>query len=222
MIPRPTATSQAATTMTMIAKIWPSPLPFMRENAISARLPALSISSRQSRITSGLRRTSTPAAPTQKISAETTRYQAMVTSRPALPSPPGRGRSTRPGCRTRDAHDLGGRQLEAGARRQRLVGRVEAARGGGPGRRRRRRRRAAGSEAISNGNRNLVSSSWPICPGVPKPGPSLAPVGVDRVQARSPGWRSRARRTGRCAKHQADAPQPGPPTLRQRLALPPT
>ena len=43
-------TSQAATTMTMIAKIWPSPLPHMRAKAISARLAALSISSRQSRI----------------------------------------------------------------------------------------------------------------------------------------------------------------------------
>ena len=43
-------TSQAATTITMIAKIWPSPLPHMRQKAISARLAALSISSRQSRI----------------------------------------------------------------------------------------------------------------------------------------------------------------------------
>ena len=78
--PRPTATSQAATTITMIAKIWPSPLPCMRLNAISARFAALSISSRQSRMTSGLRRVSTPPAPMQKTIADTTRYQPMFTS----------------------------------------------------------------------------------------------------------------------------------------------
>ena len=72
-------TSQAATTMTMIAKIWPSALPCMREKAISARFAALSISSRQSRMTSGLRRVSTPAAPIVKISALTARYQPMAT-----------------------------------------------------------------------------------------------------------------------------------------------
>ena len=43
-------TSQAATTMTMIAKIWPSLLFHMREKAMSAMLAALSMSSRQSRI----------------------------------------------------------------------------------------------------------------------------------------------------------------------------
>src|SRR5919197_1781427 len=44
MIPRPTTTSHAATTITTRAKIWPSALPHLRENAISARLPAFSIS----------------------------------------------------------------------------------------------------------------------------------------------------------------------------------
>ena len=39
--------------------------------------PAFSISSRQIRITSGLRRVSTPATPMQKMKAERTRYQAM-------------------------------------------------------------------------------------------------------------------------------------------------
>src|SRR6476659_3295512 len=69
-------TSQAAITITTRAKIWPSWLPSMRLNATSARLPAFSISSRQSRITTGLRRISTPPAPTAKRSAERTRYHS--------------------------------------------------------------------------------------------------------------------------------------------------
>ena len=76
--PRPTATSQAATTITISAKICPPMSPCAREKATSARFAAFSISSRQSRITSGLRRVSTPPAPMQKISAETTRYQVML------------------------------------------------------------------------------------------------------------------------------------------------
>ena len=58
--PSPTVTSQAATTITISANTWPASPPCMRANATSARLPALSISSRHSRITSGLRRISTP------------------------------------------------------------------------------------------------------------------------------------------------------------------
>src|SRR6476646_4099991 len=69
--------------MTISAKIWPSVFPCMRAKAISARLPALSMSSRQSRITSGLRRVSTPAPPRQKMNAEAIRYQAT-----SMPSPP--------------------------------------------------------------------------------------------------------------------------------------
>src|SRR4051812_37665734 len=80
--PSPTVTSHAATTMTMIAKTWPSPLPCMRLKPISARLAALSISSRQSRMTSGLRRVSTPAAPMQNTNAETTMNQLMLMSPP--------------------------------------------------------------------------------------------------------------------------------------------
>src|SRR3954470_11395929 len=38
--PSPITTSQAATTITISAKICPSPVPVMRLNAISARLPA--------------------------------------------------------------------------------------------------------------------------------------------------------------------------------------
>src|SRR2546423_671038 len=85
--PSPTTTSQAAITITTIAKTCPSELPSMRLKATSARLPALSISSRQSRITSGLRRSSTPAAPVANRSAERTTYQEASISRRR---PPGR------------------------------------------------------------------------------------------------------------------------------------
>src|SRR3954451_23308645 len=49
----------------------------MRLKPSSARLPAFSISSRQSRMTSGLRRVSTPATPMAKMNAESTMYQVM-------------------------------------------------------------------------------------------------------------------------------------------------
>src|SRR3954447_1215588 len=52
----------------------------MRLKPISARLAALSISSRQSRMTSGLRRVSTPPAPMQNTNAETTMNQVMLMS----------------------------------------------------------------------------------------------------------------------------------------------
>src|ERR1700759_2826280 len=81
--PSPTVTSQAATTITISAKTCPSSVPHMRANATSARLAALSISSRHSRITSGLRCVSTPAAPMQKMIAETLRYQPMAIALPA-------------------------------------------------------------------------------------------------------------------------------------------
>ena len=64
----------------------------MRAKAISARLPAFSISSRQSRITSGLRRVSTPAAPMQKMTAERTTYQVM-SIRASSPGSAPRGRA---------------------------------------------------------------------------------------------------------------------------------
>src|SRR5438552_12911896 len=61
----------------------------MREKAISARLPAFSISSRQSRMTSGLRRISTPPAPIANRRPERTRYQLTSTSAAPLPAPSG-------------------------------------------------------------------------------------------------------------------------------------
>src|SRR6185436_16747091 len=61
---------------TIRPKTWPSWSPSMRLKATRARFPALSISSRQSRITIRLRRISTPTAPTAKSSAESTRYHS--------------------------------------------------------------------------------------------------------------------------------------------------
>src|ERR1700761_7782784 len=78
--PRPTTTSQAATTITTRAKTWPWALPTSRLKATSARLPAFSISSRQSRITIGLRRTRMPIAPIVKSRALRTMYQSMFIS----------------------------------------------------------------------------------------------------------------------------------------------
>src|SRR6185312_4143222 len=77
--PRPTTTSQAATTITTRAKTWPCWLPTSRLKATSARLPAFSISSRQSRITIGLRRTRMPIAPIVKSRALRKMYQSMFT-----------------------------------------------------------------------------------------------------------------------------------------------
>src|SRR3954447_21693465 len=59
----------------------------MRANATRARLPAFSISSRQSSTTSGLRRVSTPATPMQKMNAERTTNQATSISVPGPQSP---------------------------------------------------------------------------------------------------------------------------------------
>ena len=58
----------------------PAPSPLWRENAISARLPPLSMISSESRTISGERRSSTPSAPIEKRIALIARYQ--VTSGP--------------------------------------------------------------------------------------------------------------------------------------------
>src|ERR687886_834949 len=107
--PRPMHTSQAATTITTIAKIWPSTLPHIRANAISAMFAALSMSSRQSSTTSGLRRVSTPPAPIANTSAETTRNQLTFTARPPA------ARRSRPGEAERDAGAVGAGRVEARA-----------------------------------------------------------------------------------------------------------
>src|SRR5207248_9826278 len=87
--PSPTTTSEAATAITVSAKICPSPRPWKRENAISARFAPLSISSSESSTISGLRRISTPSAPVKKRNAATQRYQVTAgpfTRRPSRAS----------------------------------------------------------------------------------------------------------------------------------------
>src|SRR5205814_2592187 len=87
--PRPTTTSEAAIAITAIAKTWPSSWPRRRANAISARFAPLSMISTESRMISGLRRTSTPSAPVTNRSAARTRYQptsgpCIVLQRPRM------------------------------------------------------------------------------------------------------------------------------------------
>ena len=164
--PSPTATSHAATTITISAKIWPSPLPCMRANVTSARLEPLSISSRQSRITSGLRRTSTPPAPIEKISAETTRYHSMLIV-PAAPRPRSSCRAARRcSCPRRCA---GGRATDSSRgsssplrRRARITAPTAAT--------------SSSIEAASNAIRKCVRNSRPISAAVPKPVSAASPV----------------------------------------------
>src|SRR5258708_15528528 len=59
-IASPTTASAAATVIDISANSWPSMFCSWRENTISVRLTALSTSSTEMRMTSGLRRTSTP------------------------------------------------------------------------------------------------------------------------------------------------------------------
>src|SRR5712692_7421810 len=70
---RPTATSAAAMTNTKTTNTLPrsSTLPARRENATSARLAALSMSSTHMRMTTALRRTSTPVTPRKNRIDET-------------------------------------------------------------------------------------------------------------------------------------------------------
>src|SRR5262249_21938698 len=73
--PRPTTNSDAATAITAIANTWPSSCPSRREKAIRARFAPLSMISTESRMISGLRRTSTPSAPVTNSTPARTRYQ---------------------------------------------------------------------------------------------------------------------------------------------------
>ena len=68
---------EAATAITARAKICPSWFPCRRANEMRARLPALSMISRESSTINGLRRSRTPAVPIAKRIAATTRYQAI-------------------------------------------------------------------------------------------------------------------------------------------------
>src|SRR5512145_2242335 len=69
MIARPTPASAAATAITKKTKIWP-PMPSRWASATNVRLTALSISSTHMKITIALRRSSTPATPRVKSTAE--------------------------------------------------------------------------------------------------------------------------------------------------------
>src|SRR5438270_7729818 len=92
----------------------------MRLKATSARFAAFSISSRQSRTTRGLRRVSTPAAPMQKISAETVRYQPMFIREPRVPV-----RARLPAALVAVGARAAGHPLDLGLRR-RYVGNPDA------------------------------------------------------------------------------------------------
>src|SRR5437588_6492205 len=82
-MPRPTTASAAATVIDINAKSWPSEFWSCREKVTRVKLTAFSISSMQTRITSGLRRTRMPIAPMMKAAR------------------PGSGTRRRPGARSR-------------------------------------------------------------------------------------------------------------------------
>src|SRR5437870_1033538 len=81
-IARPTTASAAATVIDISAKSWPSMFWSCRAKVTSVRLAALSMSSIEIKITSGLRRTSTPTAPSTKRMALRTRNQEVSSSDP--------------------------------------------------------------------------------------------------------------------------------------------
>ena len=171
--------------MTMIAKIWPSPLPCMRAKAISARFAALSISSRQSRITSGLRRVEHAGGADREDQRGDGEVPADVHYQPpsvGAARPPALAAAARrvAAC----AADALGHRARAPARARASI---DAERG--PRRRRRRsppRRRASTTaptaamssrnDATSNGSRKFVSSSSPICAGRAEAGVVLRAV----------------------------------------------
>jgi len=70
MIASPTATSAAATAITKNTTAWPSRLPMRWPKATSARFAAFNISSIDMKITSGLRRITTPTTPIENSTAD--------------------------------------------------------------------------------------------------------------------------------------------------------
>src|SRR5207248_4923007 len=83
-IASPTTASAAATVIDISAKSWPSMLSSCREKATRARFAALSISSIEIRMTSGLRRTKTPAAPSTNRTALRRRNQEASSCSPPM------------------------------------------------------------------------------------------------------------------------------------------
>src|SRR5438876_7064498 len=82
----PTTASAAATVIDISANSWPSRFCSWRENVTSVRLAALSMSSIEMRITSGLRRTRTPTAPSTNRIALSSRNQEVSSCEPPISS----------------------------------------------------------------------------------------------------------------------------------------
>src|SRR5438552_3244353 len=101
MMARPTATSAAATAITKNTMAWPSTLPWRRPNATSARFAAFSISSIDMKITSGLRRTTTPITPIENSAAERAVYHH---DRARVDDDLGRGEKLRAQRQVEDGH----------------------------------------------------------------------------------------------------------------------
>ena len=172
-----------------------------------------------------MRRVSTPAAPMQKISARDDEVPVDVHQPPSASA--GRSASGSPaldaelggsrGCGRRRASAIvpvpGGSAVDD-ARRDRPR-RRRGRRAGARGRRRRRPRSSSRNEATSNGSRNFVSSSSPICAGraeagaarsAPsvssafRPEPSIAIAQLDEQREREERPRAHAAGRGRAAR----------------------
>src|SRR5205807_3657879 len=83
-IASPTTASAAATVIDISANSWPSRFCSWRANVTRVRLAALSISSIEIRITSGLRRTRTPTAPSPKSTALSSRNHDASSCEPPM------------------------------------------------------------------------------------------------------------------------------------------
>ena len=125
-------------------------------------------------MTSGLRRTRMPPAPIEKTSAETTRYHSMLIGRavlrPRSSSRPRRRRARRaPPVRIRSPTEISRGSSRPVRRRASTTAPTAAT--------------SSSIEATSNASRKSVSSSCPICSGVPKP--SNQPVALAREDAQA-------------------------------------
>src|SRR5581483_6231319 len=110
MMPRPTTTSAAATTITKNTIDWPPTSSSMRANVMNVRLTALSMSSTHMNMISTLRRTSSPTAPMVNSTAATDRYHAPGTLISPRPLELGVGFARLVvGGRVRPAHEHDGR-----------------------------------------------------------------------------------------------------------------
>src|SRR5579871_2705609 len=110
MMPRPTTTSAAATTITKNTTDWPPMSLSMRANVTKVRLTALSMSSTHMNMTSTLRLISRPTAPMVNSTAATVRYHAPGTVISARPLELGVGLPglvLRGGVRPPHEHDCG-------------------------------------------------------------------------------------------------------------------